>query len=323
MPVHNPSTWTVVIPSFNHADDTITCLESLWNASPRPGKVLVVDDASTDAAVTQITRWAETTQIEHRVVPTGDLDRSLEPLPWLTVVAADKNAGFIRSCNMGLRYVRDFTSAPFALLLNNDAAVTPSYFSELAKALEVAPEAGLLTGSIYEWDRSTLWYGGGSFNPVRALGTHMMTLPQSDVPIETGYVCGCSMLISRRVLDRVGFLAECFRPIYVEDVDYSLRVRAAGFPVMIARAAVCYHRVGTTLGKKRQSAPTVFAVNRNRAFTVRRNYSGWRRVAGITYLAVTKPGRAVLELVQGRPHHAWAYLSGMVVGVFSRAASGD
>ncbi len=323
MPVHNPSTWAVVVPSFNHADDTITCLDSLWSATPPPGKVLVIDDASTEDAVAQIARWAGSARIDHRVVPTTDLDRSLEPLPWLTIAAADKNAGFIRSCNIGLRYVRDFTTAPFALLLNNDAAVTTSYFNELAKALEVAPDAGLLTGSIYEWDRSTLWYGGGSFNPVRALGTHTMELPQSDAPMETGYVCGCSMLISRRVLDEVGFLAECFRPIYVEDVDYSLRARAAGFRVMIARGAVCYHRVGTTLGKKRQSAPTVFAVNRNRAFTVRRNFSGWRRAAGITYLAVTKPGRALLELVQGRPRTAWAYLSGTLVGVFSPAASGD
>lgn len=321
--VLHPSTWAVVVPSFNHADDAITCLGALWDADPRPGRVLLVDDASTDDAVARIARWAGGTGVHHRVVPAASLQRSLEPSPWLTIAAAEANSGFVHSCNIGLRYVRDFTKAPFALLLNNDAAVTPTYFAELAKALARVPETGLLTGSIYEWDRSTVWYGGASFNPIRALATHNTDLPDTDAPTETGYVCGCSMLISRPVLEKVGLLAECFQPAYGEDVDYSLRVRAAGFPVMIARRAVCYHRVGSSLGRMDQSPRTVFSVNRNRAFTLRRNYKGWRRAAGITYLAVTKPGRALLELAKGRPRTAWAVLSGMLVGVFSPAASGD
>ena len=319
----HPSTWAVVVPSFNHADDAITCLDALWRADPRPGSVILVDDASTDDAVKRITGWAGESGIEHNVVTTGELRRSIEPRSWLTIVAADVNSGFVRSCNLGLRYVRDFTAAPFVLLLNNDAAVTPSYFGELSAALERAPHAGLLSGSIYEWDRVTVWYGGASFNPLRALATHKTDLPATDAPTVTGYVCGCSMLISRPVLEKVGLLAECFQPAYVEDVDYSLRARAAGFPVLVARRAVCYHRVGSSLGRARQSPPTIFSVNRNRAFTLRRNYTGWRRAAGLTYLAVTKPGRALLELANGRPRAAWAVLSGMMVGVFGAATSGD
>lgn len=321
--MHDPSTWVVVVPSFGHADDTITCLDALWTAAPRPGKVLVIDDASTDNAVETIARWAAGANIDHRIVSASRLERSLEHDAWLTIAAAENNAGFVRSCNLGLRHVRDFTSAPFVFLLNNDAAVSPTYFADLASALAVAPGTGLLTGSIYEWDRRTVWYGGASFNPIRALATHRTVLPEADAPAETGYVCGCSMLISRRVLEKVGLLADCFRPIYVEDVDYSLRTRAAGFPVMIAPRAVCYHRVGTTLGRTVQSPRTLFAVTRNRAFTLRRNFKGWRRVAGVTYLAVTKPGRALLELVKGRPRSAWAVLSGMLVGVFSPAGLGD
>jgi GT2 family glycosyltransferase len=316
-------TWAVVIPSFNHADDTITCLGALRNAKPRPGKVLLVDDASTEDAVARIAAWAKSEGIDHRIVPVASLQKSLEPSPWLNIAVLESNSGFVQVCNAGLRYVRDHTKAPFVLLLNNDTEIAPNYFEELAKALARAPETGLLTGLIYEWDRLTVSYGGATYNPIRALASHSTELPPTDAPTETGFVSGCSMLISRPVLERVGLLAECFQPIYVEDVDYSLRARAAGFPVMVARSAICYHRVGASLGRVNQSPRIVFAMNRNRAFALRRNYKGWRRAAGITYLAVTKPGRALLELVRGRPRAAWAVLSGMLVGVFSPAALSD
>ena len=316
-------TWAVVIPSFNHADDTITCLGALRNAKPRPGKVLLVDDASTEDAVARIAAWAKSEGIDHRIVPAASLRKSLEPSPWLSIAVLESNSGFVQVCNAGLRYVRDHTKAPFVLLLNNDTEIAPNYFEELAKALARAPETGLLTGLIYEWDRSTLSYGGATYNPIRALASHTTELPATDAPTETGFVSGCSMLISRPVLEKIGLLAECFQPIYVEDVDYSLRARAAGFPVMVARSAVCYHRVGASLGRVNQSPRIVFAMNRNRAFALRRNYKGWRRAAGITYLAVTKPGRALLELAKGRPRAAWAVLSGMLVGVFSPAALSD
>jgi GT2 family glycosyltransferase len=315
--------WAVVVPSFNHADDTITCIGALWNAYPRPGQVLIVDDASTDDAVARIAEWADGVGIDQQIVPASALERGGLPNRWLTIAVAAENAGFVQVCNAGLRYVRDRTAAPFVLLLNNDTEIAPSYFGELAKALARAPNTGLLTGSIYEWDRSTVQYGGALYNPLRALASHKTNLPDTDAPTETAFVSGCSMLISRPVLERVGFLAECFQPIYSEDVDYSLRVRAAGFPLMIARRAICYHRVGSSLGRANQSPRIVFTINRNRGFALRRNYKGWRRAAGITYLAVTKPGRALLELAKGRPRTAWAVLTGMLVGVLSPAASGD
>jgi len=307
----------VVVPSFNHADDAIACLESLWQARPRPGFVVFVDDGSTDDAVDLISRWAADRSIPRRVMRTPDLTTTNEEMPWLTLAKSDKNEGFVRAANAGLRFVRDCTQAPYALLFNNDAAVSPSYFAELAKALELAPDVGLLSGSIYEWDRSTVWYAGGNFNPLRANSRHETALPTGTLPRETGYVCGCSMLISRPALQRVGLLADCFQPCYVEDVDYSLRVRAAGFPVMLAPAAICYHKVGTSLGRSAQSPRTVYSVTRNRVFAVRRNFSGWKRWGGLAYMAVTKPGRALLELAQGRPRIAWAGLTGMLAGLFS------
>jgi GT2 family glycosyltransferase len=314
------------VPSFNHADDTVTCLAALWAARPRPGVVLLVDDASTDDAVEAIANWARESDVPHRTVDVASLTRDrAEPLsPWLTIAAAKVNGGFVASCNIGLRYLRDRTDVTHALLLNNDTAVAPDYFGELAKAVSQYPRVGLLTGSIYEWDRTTVWYAGASFNPLRASARHSTDRIDSGEPRETGYVCGCTMLISRAVLENVGIFAESFSPGYAEDLDYSLRARAAGFPVMYAPLATCYHRVGTSLGRRSEHSPRIlYSINRNIALALRRNYRGWRLAGGIAYLVAAKPAKAFIELVRGRPARARAVLAGTMAGIFSSATSSD
>jgi GT2 family glycosyltransferase len=321
--VTDPSRWAVVVPAYNHAEDTITCLASLWQAEPRPGSVLLVDDASTENAIEVIAAWARKSDIPHRVVDPVTLTRAKQHAPWLTIVASNVNGGFVVSCNIGLRYMRDHTDSSHTLLLNNDTAVAPDYFGELALAVDRHPDVGLLTGSIYEWDRITVWYAGASFNPLRARAAHITGPINHNEARETGYVCGCTMLISRAVLEQVGLFDESFSPGYAEDLDYSLRARAAGFPVMYAPRAVCYHRVGTSLGRRAEHSPRIlYSINRNLAFALRRNYRGWRLAGGIAYLAVTKPAKALLEVLRGRPRRARAVLSGTIRGIFSPSSSG-
>lgn len=310
------SRWAVVIPSFNHADDAITCLESLRTAASRPGLVILVDDASTDDAVRRIAAWAAQTNESYDVVDPDDLGVN-QRIVWLMIVASKRNAGFSASCNTGLRYIRDHTGAPFALLLNNDAAVSPSYFPDLAAGLESIPNAGLVTGTIYEWDQRTVWYAGGRFNPLRAVAEHSLTVPADGRPRSTEFVSGCTMLVSREVLETVGFLPELYSPCYCEDADYSLSVNRAGFALVYVPSAKAYHRVSSSLGREQRPPQVIYWFNRNRGYAMRRNYTGWRRVAGIAYLSLSKPPRALLELLRGRPKSSAAFIKGTFAGFFN------
>lgn len=313
--------WVVVIPAYQHPDDTIACLESLHSATPAPGTIVVVDDGSPDDSVRILEEWAE--RSGQPLTVERDCDHpSGQPLrPGLTIIAAEKNEGFNRSCNRGLVAFRDRSAAPFVLLLNNDAVVTPSFFGELARAVAAHPRAGLLTGTIYEWDRSTVWYAGGKIHYLRGLASSETVARIGRAPYATEWVSGCAMLVAREALERVGLLPACFSPVYSEDVDYSFHVRSAGFELIVAPRAVAYHRVGQSLGQHGSQRPQVIYIsNRNRAFVVRRNYRGWRRVVALGYLAVTKPLRAGFEAVRGRPRRGWAVLAGTVDGVFNPAA---
>ena len=310
------SRWAVVIPSFNHADDAINCLESLRVADGRPRQVILIDDASTEPAVDTIATWAKRTGELYAVVAPKELSRG-SVATWLILVASKVNAGFSASCNIGLRYVRDHTDSPFALLLNNDAAVSRTYFRDLADGIADVENIGLATGTIYEWDRTTVWYAGGRFNPLRAVAEHYLQIPKDGGTRPTDFICGCTMLISREVLRKVGVLAECYSPCYCEDADYSLAVKKAGFALVYVPTAVAFHRVSSSLGRTERSPQVIYWFNRNRGYAMRRNYNGWRRAAGIAYLAVTKPARALFEVFRGRPKSGAAFIRGTVAGLFA------
>lgn len=319
-PVHDTTRWAVVIPSFNHADDAITCLASLLESDGRPSRVVLVDDASTENAVDSIAAWAAQHRVAHEIVDPGALTTRKDSQACLTIVASKTNSGFSVSCNTGLRYVRDHTDAPFVLLLNNDAAVSRSYFQDLAAGIAAVPNVGLATGTIYEWDQRTVWYAGGRFNPLRAVAEHHLDVPPDGQPRATEFICGCTMLISRAVLDTVGLLPECYTPCYCEDADYSLRVEKHGFALVYVPAAKAFHRVSSSLGREERSPHVIYWFNRNRGYAMRRNYTGWQRAAGIAYLATTKPARALWELINGRPKSGVAFIRGTLAGLFNPLA---
>ncbi len=169
-------------------------------------------------------------------------------------------------------------------------------------------------------NRDRVWYAGGVEYPLRALMQHKYQVPESGDPTPTEFISGCAMVLSRELLERIGPLAECYFPAYWEDGEYSYRAREAGFPVLYAPKAVVYHKVGATVRAADMSVDLNRCKNRLRVFYVRRNYHGLKKGAALAYLAVTKPGRALLEMIKGQPRTGWAILTGTVAGFVSPAA---
>jgi GT2 family glycosyltransferase len=295
----------VVVLNWNGADDTIACLDSLAAASPRADRVVVVDNGSTDDSMSRLRRWAQ----QHGF----DGEQG-----WVVFIEAGTNRGFAGGNNLGIRFLYEKTDVSHVLLLNNDATIAPDFFTHIDSALVMHPSMGLVTGTIYEDPaRDKVWYAGAYEIPSRALVKHKLEVPQSIDPTSTDFVTGCAMVISRRLIDEIGFLAECYFPLYWEDGEYSFRSRKAGFPVMYAPAAKVYHKVGATVGAAKQSPIVAHCQNRLRVFYVRRNYRGLNRVIALAYLAVTKPGRALVEALSGRPRIGLAIIGGTLSGFVS------
>ena len=296
----------VVVLNWNNHPDTIACLDSLAEANPQPEAVVLVDNASRDDSVERIRAWA---------VSRGESE------PSFTILVAETNLGFAGGNNLGLRHLTARPDLSHFLLLNNDATVASDCFAQLSRAIEDVPNAGLVTGTIYEFaDRNRVWYAGGHFKPLRSLVLHDLEVPEGDQVVPTEFVCGCAMLIARPALEAVGFLAECYFPVYTEDVEYSYRILSVGLPAVYAPAARFYHKVGSTVGMPGIAPLVAYAQTRHRAFFVRRNLRGIQKIGALLYLAAAKPARAMVELLSGRPRIAWAVLRGTLAGFSSSAA---
>ena len=289
----------VVVVNWNGHADTMICLESLMAADPRPARVAVVDNGSTDRSVETLLRW-----------------RANRALP-VALLASSTNRGFSAANNIGIARLAADRAISHFLLLNNDASVHPAFFAQLARALVAAPDAAVIGPTIYVTGRpGEVWYAGGYVVPLRALVAHEYVVPQQSAPVPTQFVTGCAMVISRSGWETLGPLPECYF-MYLEDAEYSYRARAAGLPVVYAPQAVAYHAVGNTI-RFSHSTPWVERLKaRNRVLFVRRNFRGWNRWSALTYLAVTKPGRAAAEVLRGRPALGWAILDGTIEGLLS------
>jgi GT2 family glycosyltransferase len=227
--VANP-TWHAIVLSWNGRDDTLECLDALGDISEPPIRVVCVDNGSTDGSVEAVRdRHPETHLIEN-----------------------GRNLGFAGGCNAGIRWALD-QGAEWIVLVNNDAAVAQDAIAGFARAAEQHPEAGVLAGKLYFADRpERIWYAGDRFlawlgYSGRHRGEGRRDGPRYEAIGPTDRASGALMAVSRAAIEKVGLLDEDLFA-YVEDVDLSLRARAAGFEILFVPSARAWHRVGSSTG---------------------------------------------------------------------------
>jgi GT2 family glycosyltransferase len=239
---------TAVVLTWNGREDTLACLASLERANGRPDATIVVDNGSSD----------------------GTAEAVRERFPQVELVRSEENLGFAGGMNLGIRRALE-GGADQVLTLNNDMEVEPGFLEPLVGAL--ASDRGTAAACaqvLFADEPARIWYAGAAYHPRRGYqGRHTgygdPPLPASHQPYATGRACAGAMLAPRTVLERVGLFDE---PLfaYSEDVDWSLRARAAGLRVVVVPASVIRHRVSASTGG--ESSPATLYYNLRNSLTV-------------------------------------------------------
>jgi GT2 family glycosyltransferase len=166
--------------------------------------------------------------------------------PCVEVIEAGGNNGFAAGCNVGIKAALA-GGADFVWLVNPDATVGPDTLSILLATAEEYPDAGVIGSRILDdgADPSILFNGGMVDATRRGATLHRdagrldRNVPD-EIAREADYVTGACFLVRRSVLRQVGLLPEEYF-LYFEETDYCLRVRAAGWRMVIAPKARTWH----------------------------------------------------------------------------------
>jgi len=206
----------IIVSNYNGASNLykgksilFRCLKSLELTSYKNYKVIITDAHSTDKSreLTSKFNGAKFVDIGYR-------------------------ANFSEGNNFAIRYAKKKYNPDYYLLLNNDIIITDRYW--LKKLVDSAKryKAGMVgcqllypNGNIQHAGMLMGYYGG------RNRGRGEKYIGQYDKIEEVPGVTFALVLISKKVIERVGFLDENFNMGF-EDVDYCIRARQNGFKII-------------------------------------------------------------------------------------------
>ena len=246
-----PTRVAVIVLSWNGREDTLACLEALAadGAGDRDAtlEVIVVDNGSRDG-----------TEAAVRAA-----------YPWTTVLQTGANLGFSGGNNVGIEAALE-RGADFVLVLNNDALVAPGAIDRLVRTAVERPGTGAVSPLILFHDPpDRVWFAGARFDPRRGRSgrvsgyrARLADLPDADTPRETGRAVGAAMLVPRAVVERLGVFDPDLFFLY-EDVEWSLRMRAAGLRIWFEPRARVRHRVAASQGGHELTPTTLYYGTRN------------------------------------------------------------
>lgn len=287
----------VVILNWNGWIDTIECLESLFQSTYDPFKVIVCDNASTDDSVERIVAWCEGTQ--EAVVTKGrqmlpvSLMPCKKPLNYVVcsqreaetgfIPGADiaqviilqnrKNWGYAGGNNSGLRYLQSQAAIQYVWLLNNDTVVTANAISALIRHMQKNPAVGITGSKLYYYHKPELVQacGGAFYN--KWLGT-ARSITNDISATDFAYVIGASMMVRMEFLNAIGLLNEDYF-LYYEELDWAKRGERA-FLLGYAPDSIVYHKEGASAGTSAipsaRSAMSDYYLVRNRFVFAKKYY---------------------------------------------------
>ncbi len=259
-----------VVVNWNGREDTPRALASL-----RGIETICVDNGSTDGS-------------------DGLVERDF---PEVELLRAGENLGFAGGSNLGIRRALE-RGADWVLLLNNDAVAGPGLAEALERAAAARPDAGLLACTIHAGlEGDALQYAGATFNTLLGYSGRVSRRP-ADVRLrDVGRADGAALAVSRAAVEAAGPFDESLFA-YVEDVEWSLRIRAAGFAVVLVPDARVWHRGSASTGGAASTA-NLYYDTRNTIAVCERHRPLPR---GLTALRRGVVVGAHLLQAAGRPH---------------------
>lgn len=231
---------SIIVLTYNKLEYNQLCIESIRQyTEPDSYEIIVIDNHSTDGTV----EWLKSQQD-------------------IRLILNSENAGFPAGCNQGLTAAKGSS----ILLLNNDTIVTPNWLSNLNKCLYSSCDigaVGAVTNSCSNFQSIPCEYSS-----VEEMIRFARCVNNSNPELweDRARLVGYCMLIKAEIINQIGLLEEAFSPGNYEDDDYCLRIRKAGYRLVLCRDTFIHHFGSVSFGAQTNQYNCLLEVNR-RKFT--------------------------------------------------------
>ena len=279
----------ISVLNWNGWHETRKCLDSLVPLlRVTPAQVVVCDNASDDDS------WACLQSSAQQHFPDDFLvyDQQQDTLPPppeapLILLRTPRNGGFSAGHNAVLRYRLEFPGARYFWLLNNDLELAPDALQALLACAGAQPDTGMFGSSVFDAARPEILQcaGGCRYYPWLTLFRPVgggATLDRVEPGARLDYVYGAAMFIRRECFAQVGLLNEDYFLFY-EELDFTQRIRHAGYKIAWCRDSRVWHQGSATVGKPEEG---------NRDKLIRANY--YENLSTLKYTARFHPFQFLL-----------------------------
>lgn len=281
---------SIITINYNQLEVTCEMLASIRQSSYTHYEVILVDNASQDNPAAAIAAR----------------------FPEVHFIRSEENLGFSGGNNLGIQA----SQGDYLFFVNNDTEFTPGLIGQLLQLFAERPKLGALSPKILYHpevvggQQDLIQYLGTT--PVNAITARNKTIGEGEKDRgqysearPTAYVHGAAMMVPRRVVEKAGLMPTFFF-LYYEELDWSERIRAAGYEIYVEPRASIYHKESISVGK--MSTLKTYYLNRNRILFMRRNRSRGALFAFSFFLLFfTIPKNLLVYLAKGQKAHAVAF----------------
>ena len=232
----------LVVLNWNRAKDTLECLKTIEELEVKNYQlhVIVVDNASVDDSKERLAKITLTNAKYHFLVN-------------------EENLGYAGGMNRGINYSLE-KKGDYTMLLNNDVYLDKKMLTKLLTTAKKYKDAGVICPKIYflkgyEFHKdkykesdlgNVIWYAGGEIDWANVYGTNRgvdeVDKRQYDKIEDTDFATGNCMFIRNTALKEVGIFDEKYF-MYLEDVDFCVRMKKKNWRVLYSPNAIMWHKV--------------------------------------------------------------------------------
>lgn len=267
---------TIIILNWNGWQDTLECLESLYQIDYDNYRVILVDNHSQDQSLEKIREYCQgkiivqskffTYENDNKPIIITELtNKQLESnsekkddhnpqssKQKLILIENDQNYGFAKGNNIAIEYSLKNFNPDYILLLNNDTIVDPEFLKEMVNTAEINDKNGILGAKLLNAYNKQIIDSTGhvlSWGRMVDRGHDEFDRGQYDEKTEIMGAMAAAALYKKDMLLEIGILDTSYVTLG-EDADLSWRAYNNGWKAVYAPKAIVYHKRGRTITKK-------------------------------------------------------------------------